>query len=136
MPRPVRKRLSEKENVKDKQQQKQKQKTGEFEQPAEAQEEAIGGLLTPIRTSTPRYGRRASSSSSSNRRQSSSLLAMTSSPSRKGGGGMMAAMMMGTVLSFDGLIDGVSPIKKGDAPHDELMTLTPPSVATAAGAGA
>ncbi|KAJ1797801.1 hypothetical protein LPJ59_002898 [Coemansia sp. RSA 2399] len=30
---------------------------------------------------------------------------------------------LGQILSFDGLIEGMSPIKKGDAPHDEL---TPP----------
>ncbi|KAJ2403057.1 hypothetical protein GGI23_000242 [Coemansia sp. RSA 2559] len=102
MPRPVRRKPAEKE--------KENIKVQKEEPIVET------GLLTPIRTSTPRYGRRLSA----NHRRLS--LTPVSPPSL---GGKRETDELGQVLSFDGLIAGMSPIKKGDAPYDELATPPP-----------
>ncbi|KAJ1765663.1 hypothetical protein LPJ74_006261 [Coemansia sp. RSA 1843] len=111
MPRPVRKTPAREAAV-------EKDKVAvdkeNIKEPTEEPKSLETGLLTPIRTSTPRYGRRTSTPYHHRR-----LSFISASPGKKGLEGF------GETLSFDGLIDGVSPIKKGDAPHDEL---TPPPV--------
>ncbi|KAJ2557390.1 hypothetical protein EV175_001374 [Coemansia sp. RSA 1933] len=131
MPRPVRKKTKtttatvEKENIK-----AQVTTTHDMEEPL-----VETGLLTPIRTSTPRYGRRISSAH--HRR----LSFMSPSPGKNKRNSLTGGdndedededdeAELGKVLSFDGLIAGMSPIKRGDAPHDELTIsneLTPPA---------